>query len=404
MVKYSYKARDRVGVKSQGKISAPTKREAMIALREKGLRVVELTEVPETIWNKDVSFGSPVKQRDFTLFLRQFSTLLRAGVTIIDSIHILHEQADHKGLKAMLAMIEEDLRTGQPLSSAIAKHPRVFSMLYINMIKAGEIGGNIDDVLERLADYAEKQYYLKQKVWSTLAYPITIGIVAIIITAFLLTFVVPTFVDLFEDFNSDLPAITMFVLGLSDWMKHYWYIALLLVIGVPVSFSILQNKQSTKYYFDYMKLKTPIFGKLFQKVAIARMARTLSSLFTSSVPILQALALVENVMDNEVMTRVVKEAHDSLESGRSITEPMKKHWAFPPLVTQMITIGEQTGALDAMLAKVADFYEKEVETSTDKIKSLIEPMMIIVLAFIVGTIVLAIMIPMFEIFNNINTN
>lgn len=404
MVKYTYKARDRMGVKSRGKISAPTKREAMNALREKGLRVVELTEVPETIWNKDISFGSPVKQRDFTLFLRQFSTLLRAGVTIIDSIHILYEQADHKGLKAMLAMIEEDLRTGQPLSSAIAKHPKVFSQLYINMIKAGEMGGNIDDVLDRLADYAEKQYYLKQKVWSTLAYPITIGIVAMIVTAFLLTFVVPTFVDLFQDFNSELPAITLFVLGLSDWMKHYWYIAMLIIIGALLSFSILQNRPPAKYYFDYMKLKIPIFGKLFQKVAIARMARTLSSLFTSSVPILQALSIVENVIGNEVMTAVVKEARDSLESGKSITEPMKKHWAFPPLVTQMITIGEQTGALDAMLAKIADFYEKEVETSTDKIKSLIEPIMIIILAFIVGTIVLAIMVPMFEIFNNINTN
>jgi type IV pilus assembly protein PilC len=404
MVKYRYIARDRIGVKSRGKVSALTKREAMTALREKGFRVIELTEIPETIWNKDLSFGSPVKQRDFVLFLRQFATLLRAGVTIIDSIQILHEQADHKGLKVMLALIEEDLRTGQSLSFAINKHPKVFSPLYINMIKAGEAGGNIDDVLERLADYAEKQYHLKQKVWSTLAYPITVGIVAILITAFLLTFVVPTFVELFKDFNSEIPAITLFVLGLSDWMKQYWYIVILLVAGITISLSVLSKREPAKYYFDYVKLKTPIFGKLFQKVALARMARTLSSLFTSSVPILQALSIVENVIGNDVMTEVVKKSRDALESGRSITEPMKKHWAFPPLVTQMITIGEQTGALDAMLAKVADFYEKEVETSTDKIKSLIEPMMIIVLAFIVGTIVLAIMIPMFEIFNNINTN
>lgn len=236
---------------------------------------------------------------------------------------------------------------------------------------------------------------------SALAYPIAVAIIALAVVIFLLIGVVPTFVQMFADFHAELPAITKFVLKASEVMQVYWWLVALALVGVYVLFSALNKRKTSKYYIDYALLRLPIFGKLMQKAALARMTRTLSSLFSSSVPILQALSIVEKVIENEVIAKVVKEARDALERGQSLTEPMKNHWAFPPLVTQMIAIGEQTGALDAMLSKVADFYEAEVDVGTDRLKSLIEPLMIVLLAGIVGTIVTSIIVPMYDIFNHI---
>jgi type IV pilus assembly protein PilC len=213
--------------------------------------------------------------------------------------------------------------------------------------------------------------------------------------------VVPTFVTMLADFGGELPAITKFVLGSSEFMQKYWYLVTAGMAAFAAGIMVVKKNSRTKYYFDYAMLRMPIFGNMIQKAALARMTRTLSSLFSSSVPILQALAIVEKVVENEVIARVLRNSRDSLEKGTSLTEPMKKHWAFPPLVTQMIAIGETTGSLDSMLGKVADFYEKEVENSTDRLKSLIEPLMIVFLAALVGTIVTSIMVPMFEIFNNV---
>ena len=207
---------------------------------------------------------------------------------------------------------------------------------------------------------------------------------------------------MFSDFGGELPAITQFVLGASEFMQKAWYLVILFVLLVVFSIMTLKKNAKTKYYYDYAMLRMPLFGKMMQKAVLARMTRTLSSLFSSSVPILQAMKIVEQVVENEVIGRVIRDSHDSLERGQSIADPMKKHWAFPPLITQMISIGEKTGALDAMLGKVADFYEKEVEASTDRLKSLIEPLMIVLLAGIVGTIVISIMVPMFEIFNQVD--
>lgn len=370
-------------------------------LRQKGIKVIELQEVPQTLLNKEITFGNAVKLQDFVIYLRQFATLLKAGVSVVDSTRILAGQTDSKALKKALVDIEEELRAGNPLSSAAAKHPRIFPPMFVNMMKAGEAGGNMDETLERLADHFEKIHRTRQKIISALAYPVVVGIIAIAVVIFLLIGVVPTFVAMFADFHAELPAITKFVLKASEVMQVYWWVVIIALIGVYVLFSVLKKQKQSKYYLDYILLRLPIFGKLMQKAALARMTRTLSSLFSSSVPILQALSIVENVVENEVIANVMKQARDALERGQSLTEPMKNHWAFPPLVTQMIAIGEQTGSLDAMLAKVADFYEAEVEVTTDRLKSLIEPMMIIFLAGIVGTIVTSILVPMFEIFNQI---
>jgi type IV pilus assembly protein PilC len=403
MPQFHYQGRDKKGNKQTGTLYAESKREALSKLRERNINVINLLEVPNSWLRKEITFGQRVKYQDFVIFLRQFSTLLKAGVSVVESISILTKQTESKTLKNVLADIEEDLRSGNPLSTAAERHKKIFSPMFINMVKAGEIGGNMDETLERLANYFEKQYRTRQKVVSALAYPAFIGFATFVIVIFLLTFVVPTFVDMFIDFGAELPAITKFVLSASEFMKTYWWVVFLSIAGIVLLLALLKKQKRGKYFLDYIVLKTPVFGNLIQKAEIARMTRTLSSLFSSSVPILNALRIVENVVENEVIARALSDAHDSLEGGNSLAEPLQKHWAFPPLVSQMIAIGETTGTLDSMLSKVADFYEAEVEATTDRLKTLIEPVMIALLAGVVGTIVAAILVPMFEIFNHIET-
>lgn len=400
MARFKYKGRSRSGDKS-GTIQADSKREAVQLLREEGIRVIEIHEIEESLFTKDISFGNPVKLQHIVIYLRQFSTLLKAGVSVIESTRILAEQTESKALKKILQDIEQELQEGNPYSYAAAKYPKVFSAMFTNMVKAGEIGGNLDETLDRLAIHYEKQHNTRQKISATLAYPLTVGILAIVVVIFLLVKVVPTFVGMFQNFGAELPAITRFVLNTSDWMQSFWWVVILFILGLFSIILTLKKNSNTQYYIDYIILRMPIFGKMMQKAVLARMTRTLSSLFSSSVPILQAVAIVEKVVENEVIARVIRDSREFLEKGMSITEPMKDHWAFPPLITQMIAIGEKTGALDEMLGKVADFYEKEVETITDRLKSFIEPIMILFLAALVGVIVLSIMMPMFQIFTEI---
>jgi len=400
MARFKYIGRDKKGRK-KGNVNAASKREAMEKLRNEGIRVIEMTEVPETMLTKDLDIGNPVKLQDIVIYLRQFATLIKAGVTIVDATNILSQQTDSKKLGAALRDIESELRQGQPFSDAAEKHKKIFEPMFINMVRAGEAGGNMEETLERLAEHFEKQHQTRQKIKSAMAYPIVVGIVAVAVVIFMLVSVVPTFVGMFADFGADLPAITQFVMDASAFMQRFWWLILLIALVIGITFNLLNNRKQTRYYLDLLKLRMPIFGKMLQKAALARMTRTLSSLFSSGVPILQALSIVEKVVENEVIARVIKASREELARGGSLTGPMVAHWAFPPLTTQMIAIGEETGSLDAMLSKVAEFYEKEVENSTDQLKSLIEPLMIVFLAGIVGVIVLAIMVPMFDMFNHI---
>lgn len=400
MARFKYNGRDRSGAKN-GIITASSRREAMIKLRNDGIRIIQIDELPDSLLTKDIMIGNPVKLQHLVIFLRQFSTLLQAGVSVVEATRILSEQTDSKHLAKALKEIEQELREGNPLSAALAKHDHIFEPLFVHMIKAGEISGTVDETLDRLSDYYEKQHHTRQKIISALTYPLVVGFIAVAVVIFLLVGVVPTFVSMFEDFGGELPAITRFVLNASQFMQRFWYLFILLVIGLIIAIVYARKNPQTKYYLDYALLKIPVFGKVLQKGVLARFTRTLSSMFSSSVPILQALTMVEKVVENEVIAKVINESRESLEQGRSLTEPMRKHWAFPPLVSHMIAIGEETGSLDTMLNKVADFYEKEVETATDQLKSLIEPIMIIVLAMLVGVIVTAIIVPMFEIFNSV---
>ncbi|WLR50088.1 type II secretion system F family protein [Bacillus tianshenii] len=401
MAVFRYQGRDRKGRKTTGRIKADSRKEALVELRNKGTRVIKIDEINSILYKDLQFFEAKVKLKDFVIYIRQFSTLLKAGLSVVNSTKVLAEQTSSKTLKKALEDIAENLEEGTTFSESADKHRKVFPALFVNLIKAGETGGNLDDILDRLAIYYEKQHATRQKVKSALAYPAFVGIVSIGIVIFLLSTVVPTFASMFESFDAELPAITKFVMSLGGWFQSFWWVVVLFFIVTTVILAYIRKNKHLKYYLDILVLKSPIFGNLIQKAILARMTRTLSSLFASSVPILQAVTIVERVVNNEVIGRVLQESRNSLENGQSIATPMKKHWAFPPLVTQMIAVGEEAGALDTMLDKVADFYESEVDTATEQIKSLIEPLMIVILSVIVGGIVASIAVPMFAIFDNI---
>ncbi|OES44230.1 type II secretion system F family protein [Domibacillus iocasae] len=400
MARFAYKGRSRKGAE-KGKVTADTKRAALMKLQQNNIRVTEIVELEETMLTRDLTIGNPVKLDHLVIFLRQFSVLLQAGVPVAAATSILTKQTESKALKKALVSVESELREGRPLSDAASRQRNIFEPLFINMLRAGEAMGNLDETFNDLANHYERQYRTRQKVISALTYPIAVGIIAVIVVIFLLVAVVPSFVNMFADFGGELPAITLFVINASEWMQSYWLLILLFLALLGGGIGLLRRHKKTKYYYDYAMMKMPVFGSLIQKAALARLTRTLSSLFSNSVPILQALEMVEEVVGNDVIGEVIVESRQALETGESLTGPMKRHWAFPPLVSNMIAIGEETGSLDAMLSKVADFYEQEVEAVTDRLKSLIEPLMIVFLAGVVGVIVAAIMVPMFEIFNTI---
>lgn len=401
MPQFKYVGRDKNGKVRKGKITESSKQRAVAKLKERAITVSEIEQLSNSGLNMEISFSKKVGLKDLMIFLRQFATLIRAGIPIIQCINILANQTTSTNLKKALFAIETDLENGMSITDAFAKQRKSFPPMVVNLLAAGEATGNIDETLDRLADYFEKQNKTRQKVKSALSYPIIVSIIAIIAVVFLLIKVVPTFASMLEELGGSLPVITRFVLDTSDFIVNYWWFLLLITITFFTILAFLNKKSASKYYLDYVILKIPLFGKIFQKSVIARMTRTLSSLFSSSVPILQSLSIVERVVENEVVGRVIKNARVSLESGGRLSDPLSDHWIFPPLVTQMIAIGEETGSLDEMLNKVADFYEDDVESTTDQLKSIIEPVMIVFLAGIVGTIVASIIIPMFEIYNQI---
>lgn len=402
MPQFQYTARTKIGKKQSGKITASTRKEAYEKLLQREMRALEIQEIPQSFWTKEVTIGNPLKLKDFVVYLRQFSTLLQAGITVSEATRILTTQTESKVLRRTLEAIDDDLRAGHPLSDAYRKHKRLFSDMFISMVRAGETTGQLHSVLEQMADYYEKQLRMRQKVQSAMAYPIVVGIIAVAVVIFLLVSVVPTFVEMFKQNDTELPWLTKAVIASSTWSVQYWWVLLMLGVFVYINILLIGRNKASKYYLDHAILKTPVIGMLFQKTVIARMARTLSSLTSSAVPILQALSIAEGVVQNEVVARALSKSKESLQSGKALSEPLKAHWVFPSLVSNMIAIGEETGSLDSMLSKIADFYEAEVESAADSLKSLIEPVMIVVLSIVVGTIVLAIMVPLFKLYNNMH--
>src|SRR5690606_22450249 len=401
MAVYKYVGRTSKGKMKKGTVEAESKQQAITKLREQGISPREINEAKGLLY-KEVTIGSPVKTQDFVIYCRQFATLIRAGVSIVQSTQILAMQSESKALKRILSNIESDLRTGISFSDAAAKHPKIFPPIFINMVRAGEATGNLDDTLDRLAKYLENQFDLKKKIQSTMAYPVVLLAIMVLVVIFLMVSIVPTFTAMFAQMGADLPGITLFMIGLSKGIQKWWWLGILLIIALIIAFRFfMKNNQKFNYTVHALLLKSPIFGNLLQKEAIARMSRTLSFLVSSSVPILQSLDIVAKVVGNPVLSKVILEARSALETGRRLSDPFSKSWLIPPLVTQMLAIGEETGSLDFMLEKIADFYEAEVNRTVDTLKSLIEPIMIVLLAGIIGTVVMSIIIPMFSIFQQV---
>ncbi|WP_397539473.1 type II secretion system F family protein [Rummeliibacillus pycnus] len=398
MTVYRFSGRTMQGAMEKGTIEANSKQLAVKKLRDKGINPRQIEE-SNSILHKDLTIGSPMKNEDFVIYCRQFATLIRAGISIVEATHILSEQTSSKGLKKALIGVEEDLRSGIAFSDAAAKFPKIFPVLFVNMMKAGEATGNLDDTLDRMAFSYEKSFKLKKKIQSTMMYPIVLIVLIVCVSIFMLLWLVPRFTESFASFGADLPTITLIVLAFSNALKNFWWIFLLVTISIVGGFIFFyKNNKKFNYYTHYILLKMPIFGKVLQKSAIARMTRTLATLFSSSVPILNALVIVEKIIGDPVIEEVIKKSKFSLEKGSPLAEPLEQSWVFPPLVTQMVSIGEQTGSLDYMLEKIAEFYEDDVDRTVDSLKALIEPIMIILLAGVVGFIMAAVMLPMFSLY------
>ncbi|KQL53394.1 type II secretion system protein F [Heyndrickxia shackletonii] len=401
MAVFQYIGRNRKGERVKGKLKAANYNEAVLKMKEKGIAIRSLTELKGILYREINVIKPNIKHKDLVIYIRQFSTLIKAGISVVDSTKILAEQTVNRVLKQTLYNIYEDIQTGKSYTEAAEKFPTIFPSMFINMMKAGEASGQIEEILERMAVYFEKQHQTRQKIKAAMSYPIILAIISIAVVIFMLAVIVPKFAGMFASFNAKLPALTLWLLNSSQFVVHYFWLFILFLLLLLLGYYLLERSKNGSFYLDMIKLKIPVFGKIIQKAALARMTRTLSTLFASSVPILHAISIVENVVGNQVIAKILGESKNYIEEGKSIAEPMKDHWAIPPLVSQMMIIGEQSGTIDYMLEKVAEFYESEVDQATEQLKSLLEPMMIVFLAGVVGTIVAAITIPMYSVFQNI---
>lgn len=397
MAVFAYKAKTKEGKKLKGKIESVTKRDAMEELRNMDLVVFEV-ELMSSVLNKDITLRKKLKEKEFIVFLRQFSTLLNAGILLVDGIELLAKQTTDAVLTHALEKLASEIQDGEALSVAMAKQPKVFPDLLIHMIHSAEVSGRLEEVLDQMATYYEKQYRIKKNVETAMTYPLVVGSLAIAITIFLLVFIVPIFSDMFDSMGGELPAITQIVLNLSYFFKDYWILMLLTSALLVMGFKHLLKQERYAYSLDVLVLRFPFIGVFIQKTLLARMTQTLSSLLNSSVPILDAIDVTSQVVGNRVVSKVMKVARKDVEQGESLAKAMEGHWFFPPLITQMVQVGESSGELDTMLRKVAEIYDQELEEASDKLQSLIEPIMIITLAIIIGFIVMAIVVPMFSMF------
>lgn len=404
MAFFTYEALVSRGVRQSGRIEAEHRDEAIRKLAEDGLHIIKMKEVKLSFWTKDIEFGKKrVKQADFVAFCRQFATLVRSGIPLVESLQVLTEQTRSKHLKQALLDVTDSVIEGTALSDSFSAHPTIFPQMFVQMIYAGEISGTLDEVLDDTATYTEKQHETAEKIKSAMVYPASVGIMAVLVSIFLLIRVIPTFVTAFQSQHLTLPLPTRIVLGISFFFTHRWYIAIIvLAVLVAAGFWGYQYPEVRNRKDRYI-LRIPIFGGLLQKNAMARLARTLSILFRSAVPALQALTITADVVGNRYLASTLLEARERLRSGESIVDPLRESEAFPPLFTQMVRIGEQTGNLDEMLAKIANFYEADVATMVDRLRQLIEPVMIAFLAVVVGGIVLSALLPMFSLYQGIDS-
>lgn len=393
---YLWKGRSPSGEILSGEYQTDNKDELVSYLRK---RKIIITSVREK--GAQIIFKMPgqdrVSVKDIGVFTRQFATMINAGLPMVQCLDILSQQIEKDFFKQSVAKVMSDVEGGSTLGEAMARHPKVFNGLYVNMVEAGEAGGILDVILIRLATFLEKLDALQRKVKSALTYPAVVAVVAGGATAFMLIFIIPTFAKMFTDFGGQLPLPTRIVIGISDFLRHFWWAIAAGITAAVITFQRYYKTETGRFNVDKMMLKIPVLGTVVRKGSVARFTRTLGTLISSGVPILQGLEITARTAGNKVVERAVMATRESISQGNTIAEPLKECGVFPPMVTSMIAVGEQTGALDEMLDKIASFYDSEVDTAVDSLTAIIEPVMIVVMGVVVGGMLIAMYLPMFKL-------
>jgi type IV pilus assembly protein PilC len=399
---YEYKVRDRAGAMKTGKLDAESPTQVAAKLKQMGYAPISITQANAGMSKelKIPGFGKPkIKLKDLAVFSRQFATMINAGLSLLRALNILTEQTENKELARVLGEVRNDIETGNALSAAMAKHPDAFPPLMVNMSRAGEVGGFLDQVMLQIADNYEAETKLRGKVKSAMTYPVVVLCIAVLAVIGMLLFIVPTFTGLFKQLGGTLPLPTQILVTLSTGLK-VGIVPLIVLIFVGMSvWRKVKHKPQVRNVLDPLKLKLPVFGPLFQKIALTRFARNLGTMMRSGVPILQSLDIVAETTGNVVLERATRAVQESVRTGEALTKPLSEHPVFPPMVVQMMAVGEDTGALDDMLHKIAEFYDQEVESTTESLTALIEPLMIAFLGGIVGSMIVALYMPIFKIFD-----
>jgi len=409
MAAYHYLALNREGTKIKGLIEADSERKAITQLRPRGLFVISLKKngnLFNFVRGKTGTgiriFKPTIKSKDIIIFLRQFATLINAGLPMVQALAIMIDQTPHSTLKEKITQIKKDVEAGMPLSEALAKHPKAFSTLSCNMMKAGEMGGVLDVILARLASYLESTENIKEKTKTATRYPVFVMFMAFGLVGALTLFVLPKMKTLFqESFQAELPFLTRLMLDLSDFVRTKFYFVLIIIAALGILYHFIKKSNKGSYLLDQLKLKLPIIGKLFHKICLSRFTRTLATLFSSGVPILDSLDMTGKTAGNKVIEKAVEEARSSLKEGETLAGPLKKYPVFPPMVVSMIAVGEETGSLDEMLNKISDFYDREIEVMIDSFASMLEPLLLGFLGATIGIAVVAMYLPYFTMFEYI---
>jgi len=399
---YSYSVRDRSGKMVSGKIDADSQAAVASKLKSMGYAPVSIVADAGGGMKTEIklpSLGAKVKLKDLAIFSRQFATMINAGLSLLRALSILEEQTENKALAGVLTEVRQDIETGQALSQALGKHPMIFPPLMVNMTRAGEVGGFLDSVMLQIAENYEAETKLRGKVKSAMTYPVVVFFIAIIAVIGMLLFIVPVFAAMFLTLGGELPAPTKVLIAMSTFLKIGGPFLLVGTIAGLVSWQRVKHKEGVRRFVDPLKLKMPVFGSLFQKIALSRFARNLGTMLSSGVPILQSLDIVAETTGSTVVGDAVRDVQASVRNGESITAPLSTHAVFPPMVVQMMAVGEDTGALDAMLHKISEFYDQEVEATTESLTALIEPLMIAFLGGIIGSMIVALYMPIFKIFD-----
>ncbi len=402
---FSYQATDKKGQEVTGMVEADTLALAINQVRSLGYFPTKVKEDAGKLARKKrakgqpftITIGSRIKQKEITLITRQLATLIDAGLPLLRSLSILYDQQKPGKLKNVLDNLVSDVQSGTTFSEGLAKHPKAFDKLYVNMVRAGEVGGMLEIVLNRLADFAERREALARKVKSAMVYPVMVILVAGGIVTFLLVKVVPTFAEIFSDMGGALPAPTQVLVDISDFLKASFLKLIGYAVGAAIAIKMIFKVELVNAIRDRIVLRLPLFGDLTRKIGVARFARTLGTLITSGVPILQSLSIVRETISNRVISNAVGEVHDSIREGETIAGPLEESGAFPPMSVNMIDVGEETGNLDSMLLKVADIYDAEVEAAIDGLLQMLEPALMVGLGGVVGFIVIAMYLPIFSI-------